>query len=300
MDQLLNALHLHNWYALAALLLTLGVQVFRKAPWSSDLWQKIPNGWRWLLPVLSGAITGFTQAFAAGLDLPAAVLAAIGGAIGISIPAMGINSLLTESPVKWNGGAGGLPPALALLLVTCFALNTSACSAPAEDPELDPVFVLLCADIDPGEPPHPCCAGFALGNQVVTANHCVPTDHATLVTRRQWVETSAASEPGLVVARDAGRDIAWLTAALDGPGLTQGGPVALGDPVRVLTAWGARAGTAYERAGAFWRTNADTDLGDSGAAVVNARGRAVGVLTQCLTADGKECDMGTGIFVELP
>ena len=39
----------------------------------------------------------------------AALLAAAGGAIGISIPAMGINSLLTEAPVRWNGGAGGAP-----------------------------------------------------------------------------------------------------------------------------------------------------------------------------------------------
>jgi hypothetical protein len=110
MDQinaLIDALHLHNWYALAALILTIAVQAFRKAPGSSKLWAKIPDGYRWALPVVSGAVTGFTQAYAAGLNLGSALLAAAGGAVGISIPAMGLNSLLTEAPVRWNGGAGG-------------------------------------------------------------------------------------------------------------------------------------------------------------------------------------------------
>lgn len=142
MDQIVNALHLHNWYALAALLLTLAVQLFRKAPKSSELWAKIPDGWRWLLPVASGAVTGFTQAFAAGLAFPSAALAAFGGAIGISIPAMGINSLLTEAPLRWNGGAGGAQPeppkkgppswpplsAIALLFGIGLAFHVNACA----------------------------------------------------------------------------------------------------------------------------------------------------------------------------
>ncbi len=141
LDDLIQNLHLRNWYAVAALALTLGVQIFRKAPWSSKLWAGIPNGYRWLIPVLSGAVTGFTQAFAANLPIGAAILAAIGGAIGISIPAMGLNSLLTESPVKWNGGAGGAPPkdngpkrppfvvgGAGLLLALGLAFHASACS----------------------------------------------------------------------------------------------------------------------------------------------------------------------------
>lgn len=144
-DQLVQALHLRNWYALAAIILTLAVQIFRKAPKSSEWWAKIPDGWRWAIPVLSGAVTGFTQAYAADLSLGAALLAAGGGAIGISIPAMGLNAALTELPVKWNGGAGGLPPkpkdedvelpprfpgvGAAVLLLACFALHASACSS---------------------------------------------------------------------------------------------------------------------------------------------------------------------------
>jgi hypothetical protein len=144
MDEIINALHLRNWYALAALTLTLAVQLFRKHPKSKELWDKIPDGYRWALPMLSGAVTGFTQAFAAGLGVGAAVLSAIGGAIGISIPAMGLNSLLTEAPVRWNGGAGGsapptkptrmfpsdppLPGGMVLLLAIGLAFHTSACS----------------------------------------------------------------------------------------------------------------------------------------------------------------------------
>jgi hypothetical protein len=142
MEDIINALHLHNWYALAALVLTLGVQLFRKSPKSSELWQKIPDGYRWAIPMLSGAVTGFTQAFAAGLSFGAALLSAVGGAVGISIPAMGLNSLLTEAPVRWNGGAGGaqpeqktermfpssIPPAAAVLLAVCFAMSTQSCA----------------------------------------------------------------------------------------------------------------------------------------------------------------------------
>lgn len=183
-------------------------------------------------------------------------------------------------------------PLLALLLL--------ACSSPTAPAELDPVFVVLCADPDPEEPHAPCCTGFALGSQVVTASHCVPGDTAELVSNRQWLDTANASQVGTVVRRDEARDIAWLTAELDGPGLEQGGAVALGDHVRALTRAGVRAGTAYERSGLFWRTDADTRLGDSGSAIVDAHGDAIGVLSRCTTADGKQCDLASGIFAELP
>lgn len=180
------------------------------------------------------------------------------------------------------------------------ALLALACSSPSAPPELDPVFVVMCADPDPEEPHVPCCTGFALGSQVVTASHCVLGDTAELVSNRQWLDTSNASQVGTVVRRDEARDIAWLTAELDGPGLEQGGPVAQGDPVRALTRSGVKAGTANELAGVFWRSDLDTLIGDSGSAIVDPRGAAVGVLSRCLTADGKECDPRTGIFAELP
>lgn len=187
--------------------------------------------------------------------------------------------------------------AIALALLSAFL---SACSAPTAPRELDPVFVIMCADPDPEEPHHPCCTGFALGGQVVTANHCVPGDTAELVSNRQWLDTSAAYEIGTVVRRDEALDVAWLTAELDGPGLRQGGPVTRGDQVRALTRSGAWLGTANERSGVYWLSDLDTKFGDSGSAIVDDGGSAVGVLISCLTLTGKQCNPNSGIFVELP
>lgn len=139
LDHLIQALHLRNWYAFAALALTLIVQLIKTAPRLQPLWLKIPDGYRWLLPIASGAVTGFTQAFASGWSLAAALLAAIGGALGISIPAMGLNAFLTESPMKWNGGPGGeplpkkaaKPPFLPIFMLAwvlgCLVLLAGAC-----------------------------------------------------------------------------------------------------------------------------------------------------------------------------
>lgn len=174
-----------------------------------------------------------------------------------------------------------------------------ACSSPSAPADLNPVFVVMCADVDPEQPHYPCCTGFALGAQVVTASHCVPGDTAELVSNRQWLDTASGSQVGSVTARDESRDIAWLTARLDGPGLTQGGAVAQDDPVRALTRSGVRAGTVGGQYGAFWQSSINTALGDSGAAVVNATGSAVGVISRCLTADSKQCDPNSAIFAGL-
>jgi hypothetical protein len=171
---------------------------------------------------------------------------------------------------------------------------------PEAPPELDPVFVIMCGDVDPEEPPHPCCTGFALGNEVVTANHCVAGETAVLVSNRQWLDTSNDFQIGNVLRREPALDIAWLSAKLDGPGLRQGGPVTRGDQVRALTRSGVWLGTANERTGIFWLSSLDTDLGDSGSAIIDGAGFAVGVLTDCLTMTGRECDPQTGIFTELP
>lgn len=185
-----------------------------------------------------------------------------------------------------------------ILLLVVLAL-LAACSSPPSDPALDPIFVVLCADDDPEEPPHPCCTGFALSGQVVTANHCVPDDTALLVSRHQWLTTSNGSEIGHVLARDERRDIAWLSAPVEAQ-IERGPAVASGAAVSVLTMSGVKPGTVGERAGAFWLTDLDTLLGDSGAGVVDASGNVVGVLSRCLTADGKQCDPRSGIFAELP
>lgn len=185
------------------------------------------------------------------------------------------------------------------LLLLALALLVAACSSEPDDPRLDPVFVVMCADIDPGEPPHPCCTGFALRGQVVTANHCVPGEYSTLVNRRQWLTTASDSDVGHVVARDEALDIAWLDARVEAQ-LDRGPTIMNGADVSVLTVSGVKPGTAHTRAGDFWLSDADTKFGDSGAAVVDAHGDAIGVLSRCTTHDEKQCDPSTGIFAELP
>ncbi len=169
----------------------------------------------------------------------------------------------------------------------------------------DSVLVVMCSDPIPdpdSQDPqhHPCCTAFALAGQVVTANHCVPGETAELVTSRQWTRTSNASEIGTVTARDEARDIAWLSAALDGPGLTQGGAAREGDAVQALTRSGSKPGRVGSQTGVFWLSTMDTRFSDSGSAVVDSGGAAIGVVSQCLTADDKQCDPNSAIFSELP
>ena len=142
-DQLVGALQLHNWYAVAALLLMLLVQFARKAPVVSTWYAKIPNGWRWLPPIVGGAAAAFTAAFQAGAPLKMALLQALGGALGIGLPSMGGAALLKESHVPWDGGAGGVQPLesktsvnkIPPLALLCLAILLVACSGgdPRED-----------------------------------------------------------------------------------------------------------------------------------------------------------------------
>ena len=187
-----------------------------------------------------------------------------------------------------------------ILYAVLASLLLFACSSPSAPPALDPVFVVMCADPDPEEPHFPCCTGFALHDQVVTANHCVPGDTAELVSNKQWLTTSNESELGTVTARDVGRDIAWLSAQLDGFGLTQGALAGPNESVSALTRSGVKAGELKRQAGDFWLTTISSHMGDSGSAIVDASGAAVGVLSRCTTPDGKVCDPNSAIFAEFP
>jgi hypothetical protein len=137
-DQLIGALQLRNWYAVAALVLMLLVQIARKAPVVSTWYAKIPNGWRWLPPIVGGAVAAFVAAFQAGAPLNLALLQALGGALGIGLPSMGGAALLKESHVPWDGGAGGVQPLesktsvnkIPPLALLCIALLLIACGSP--------------------------------------------------------------------------------------------------------------------------------------------------------------------------
>lgn len=112
MDALLTALQLHQWYALAALILTGTLQVFRKVPLTSGVWKKIPDGYRFLVPLFLGFATAFVGAWQEGQVWQSALLSALGGAIAIGFPSMGVAAALAESPIPWDGGAGGKPKSI--------------------------------------------------------------------------------------------------------------------------------------------------------------------------------------------
>lgn len=105
---IVDAAQLHNWYAVAALCITVSTQLMRKLPWlSENIWERIPDGYRWVVPVVKGALVGFVAAYAEGKPLTAALFAAVGGAVGLGAPSMGLAAWLKESPIQWDGGKGG-------------------------------------------------------------------------------------------------------------------------------------------------------------------------------------------------
>jgi hypothetical protein len=105
---LIEAINMKNWYYFAGFLLTFAVQIVRKQPkLAALLWNRFPDGYRWLPVIASGAIIGFVGAFQAGESLVQSLQAAIGGAFGVGASAMGFAAMLKESPVKWDGGKGG-------------------------------------------------------------------------------------------------------------------------------------------------------------------------------------------------
>lgn len=96
-------------YPLIATVLTFVTQIARKSAYTAKLWAKIPDGWRWVWPVAAGAVAGFTHGFGAGRPLTGALIEMVLGIFGVSFTAMGLAATLKESPVKWDGAAGGKP-----------------------------------------------------------------------------------------------------------------------------------------------------------------------------------------------
>lgn len=100
-------------YPLIATVLTLVVQLVRKSGKTAIWWKKIPEGWRWLVPGGVGALMGFIHGYQKSLPLQGALLSAgiemLYGLFGVSMASMGLAALLKESPVPWDGRAGGKP-----------------------------------------------------------------------------------------------------------------------------------------------------------------------------------------------
>jgi len=101
-------------YPLVATVLALLIQAIRKSPRTATWWQRVPTGWRWLVPVGMGALVGFVRGYQAELPLSGALISgageALAGVFGVSLTSMGLAAALRESPLPWDGGAGGQTP----------------------------------------------------------------------------------------------------------------------------------------------------------------------------------------------
>ncbi len=95
-------------YPLVAALLTFVLQIAKVSPYTKVLYAKTPVGWRWLTPVLTGAAMGFVHGYQAHYTLVGSLTEMVFGMFGVGATAMGINAGLTESPLPWNGSAGGV------------------------------------------------------------------------------------------------------------------------------------------------------------------------------------------------
>jgi len=114
LDDLIPAIQGRNWYAVAALAVW-AIVAFAKnrAP---EFYYRIPDGWRWLPPVLLAAATGFTDGFASGLPWQQAAMRALFAVVTMGVGAMGLHGALAASPLKYGGGPSAVLLAIGLSL----------------------------------------------------------------------------------------------------------------------------------------------------------------------------------------
>lgn len=96
-------------YPLIAIILTIVMQLARKSPYTKPALAKIPDGWRFLVPMITGGALGFIHGYQAGYELVGTLVETVAGIFGVSLISMGMAATLKESPIPWDGGAGGKP-----------------------------------------------------------------------------------------------------------------------------------------------------------------------------------------------
>lgn len=121
-DDLVKALQARAWYPFVGILLFLLLDIWKRV--APEWGPRIPDGWRWLPPVLVGAAGGFVDAHASGLHWGVAVFMAVFGVVSVAGPAMGTQGALKESVLKGWGRWGG-PGGTALLALVCAVSLTS-------------------------------------------------------------------------------------------------------------------------------------------------------------------------------
>jgi len=101
-------------YPLIAAIVTFALQIAKVSPYTKVLYAKTPVGWRWLTPVITGGAMGFAHGYQMHYSVVGSLTEMVFGMFGVGVTAMGLHAGLTESPLPWSGGAGGIsksPPA---------------------------------------------------------------------------------------------------------------------------------------------------------------------------------------------
>jgi hypothetical protein len=135
-EQLVKAIQDRQWYPVAAIALWYGIALWKKHG-AARIGPKIPEGWKWLVPVLTAAAIGFTDGFFSRLDAEGAAWRAAYAVIGLALPAMGWQGALKESPL------GGPPGkfSLGLLLLLGLSAPTGCATTPAKPAPAQPATV---------------------------------------------------------------------------------------------------------------------------------------------------------------
>lgn len=94
-------------YPIIATLLTFAIKIGKVSPITKTWYAKIPDGWRFLVPVVAGGAMGFAHGYQQGYKITGALLEMVFGIFGVSATAAGLNAFLKESLIPWEGGAGG-------------------------------------------------------------------------------------------------------------------------------------------------------------------------------------------------
>jgi hypothetical protein len=147
--QVITAFMAHNWYAIAAFTLMVGVQIVRKN--NLKIWLMVPSGYRFLWPAVAAMTAAFIHAFAAGEALKQALLDSLNAIWQIAIPAMGGAAALKESPLPWDGGAGGIPKSSGAVPAATSPASDDR-PTPVDHPHSPP------SELPPSDPPPPAAA----------------------------------------------------------------------------------------------------------------------------------------------
>jgi hypothetical protein len=103
---LYSSLMTKNWFAVAAIVLMIAIQILKTVPWlQQKIWARLPVGYRFLVPVVGAMAAAFVHGYFAHETLATDLW----DVAKIALGAMGGNAALTESPLPWSGGSGGAP-----------------------------------------------------------------------------------------------------------------------------------------------------------------------------------------------